>query len=103
MVAGKILECSGCGRSVLASGSQVTCRKCGARLLYARPKVRVERKVASQRRDTCLACEHFGLHQIDGNDFEGCGLLRKPCQVELLRLDPEWTGPPGRICFIDDE
>lgn len=96
---GKVLQCASCGRTLLASGNQTVCRRCDAALRHERPKATVPRKVAGDRRDQCLACTHFGTHNRGGETYEGCGLLAKPCRVELLRLDPTWLGPPGKVCF----
>lgn len=60
-----------------------------------------ERRHISDRRSVCHsnACGNFGLHERPAGCFEGCGLLKKPCSIELLRLRKDWTGPSGRKCW----
>ena len=51
------------------------------------------------RMGICNDCEFNGVHLRNGQTFEGCGLLSKPCSIERKRMDREFTGPPGRKCW----
>lgn len=104
-----VRECTQCRAkefsSASAAGRRGICKECGGELIAFSgtqdPAARLSRHDAADRWATCNACEHFGTHQRGENVYDGCGLLKKPCKVDTLRLDKTWRGPPGRDCFQD--
>lgn len=98
-------ECLGCHYreyvSPAVAESRHTCIRCGGQF-SAGHRTRQNKLPPGEttvRRAVCLSCPHNGLHERRGELLEGCGLLAKPCSVDRRRLNPQWTGPAGRMCW----
>ena len=96
-------SCAPCHAEKYAARNRpVVCGQCGGRMVLGGLRAKTSpavRKAVSGRRATCMSCEHYGEHERPGGCVEGCGLLPKPCKIDLLRLDPKFTGPRGRECW----
>lgn len=67
--------------------------------LIAYEEIPASRRDVVTRISICKSCEHNGLHTREGQTYEGCGLLAKPCSIERKRMDAKFTGPGDRQCW----